>query len=232
MMRTIHIANLKNRDATICFDGTEKKKGIEYKLPNGADKKNVKILKMTSSEDINSLLEKYDDLLNIADELIAGDPEINLEKTGMIIDSTKRLYVTKDYDLLYGVELYEVVKAANGEEKERHHYEKSLANVNSEIPIKCSTKLIAKEKAAKMFVFSRKYQIKHVNGLTFDFLFDIAKELSDKKSLMFVGGGSKGIEPLIFQAGGSPYRCFLEGRVKGESYSLTLHLTNLELKEL
>ena len=85
--------------------------------------------------------------------------------------------------------------------------------------------------AAKKFVFSKHYQIRHINGLTFDFLFDIAKELSDKKVLMFVGAGEKGNEPLILNRGGIPYRGFLEGRVKDKSYCLMLHLTNLELKE-
>ena len=51
--------------------------------------------------------------------------------------------------------------------------------MNSDIPVKCSGKLIPKEKAVKMFVFSRKYQVKHVNGLTYDFLYEIAKNLSE-----------------------------------------------------
>jgi hypothetical protein len=61
-------------------------------------------------------------------------------------------------------------------------------------------------------------------------LFDIAKELHDKQSLMMVGGGPKGNEPLVFQDGGKTYRAFLEGRIKEKSYVLLLHLTNLELK--
>ncbi|MDH3529671.1 MAG: hypothetical protein OEQ28_08900, partial [Acidobacteriota bacterium] len=61
-------------------------------------------------------------------------------------------------------------------------------------------------------------------------LFEIAKELHDKDSLMLVGGGKKGNEPLIFQRGGKGFRGFLEGRIKDESYCLLLHLSNLELK--
>jgi hypothetical protein len=58
----------------------------------------------------------------------------------------------------------------------------------------------------------------------------MAKELHDKQSLMMVGGGPKGNEPLVFQDGGKTYRAFLEGRIKEKSYVLLLHLTNLELK--
>jgi hypothetical protein len=58
----------------------------------------------------------------------------------------------------------------------------------------------------------------------------MAKELHDKQSLMMVGGGPKGNEPLVFQDGGKTYRAFMEGRIKEKSYVLLLHLTNLELK--
>jgi hypothetical protein len=39
-------------------------------------------------------------------------------------------------------------------------------------------------------------------------------------------------EPLVFQDGGKSYRCFLEGRVKENSYVLIMHLSNLELKSI
>jgi hypothetical protein len=40
----------------------------------------------------------------------------------------------------------------------------------------------------------KKYQLSHVNGSTFDFLFEIAKELSDKDSLMMLAAGAKSNE--------------------------------------
>jgi hypothetical protein len=79
-------------------------------------------------------------------------------------------------------------------------------------------------------VFAKKYQIRHTNGLTFDFLFELSKQLHDQNSIMMIGGGAKGNEPLVFQDGGKSYRGFLEGRVKDASYILLLHLSNLEVK--
>jgi len=58
----------------------------------------------------------------------------------------------------------------------------------------------------------------------------IAKELSDKDSLLMIGGGPKGTDPIVFQDGGKGYRAFLEGRVDNDGYILLLHLSNLELK--
>jgi hypothetical protein len=81
-------------------------------------------------------------------------------------------------------------------------------------------------------VFAKKYQLSHVNGLTFDFLYEMAKDLHEKDSLMMVGAGAKGNEPLVFQDGGKAYRAFLEGRVKDGKYILLLHLSNLELKAI
>jgi len=76
----------------------------------------------------------------------------------------------------------------------------------------------------------KKYQLHHINGLTYDFLFEIAKDLHETNSLVMLGGGAKGNEPLVFQDGGKSYRAFLEGRVKDNSYCLIVHLSNLELK--
>jgi predicted HAD superfamily Cof-like phosphohydrolase len=231
-MRTIKIANDKKRDASVSFESRPRESSIEYTLPDGSPTKNVKILKATIEQDLSSLLEKYGDLDNVAQEIIKHDPEVDFEKTGRILDMVKKLYVTHDNKILYGVDLYEIVKEPGGAEKSRQFYTKTQGNINTEAPIHWSGKFFPKSKAIRTFVFSRKYQIKHVNGLTYDFLYDIAKQLHEKKSLMLIGAGNKGMQPLIFYTGGVPYRGFLEGRVDGDKYCLILHLTNLELKEL
>ena len=74
-------------------------------------------------------------------------------------------------------------------------------------------------------------QLQHTDGLTYDFLFAMAKDLEASQSLMLVGSGDKGTSPLIFQANGSPYRGFLRGQTSGKSYRLILHLSDLELKK-
>ena len=51
-----------------------------------------------------------------------------------------------------------------------------------------------------------------------------------KQAIMIIGAGLKGNEPLVFQDGGKAYRAFIEGRIKGNSYLLLIHLSNLELK--
>ena len=91
---------------------------------------------------------------------------------------------------------------------------------------------LKRNEAVRKFVFSRTLQLWHSDGLTFEFLFNIAKELDENDEMMLIGGGQKGKEPLIFQNNGLPWRGFLEGRIQGDSYALLLRLSNLELKSL
>jgi len=231
-MRSINIANEKNRDARVSFEGHRYQSDINYVLDDGTPRKTVKILKSTLNESLPALQDQFDSMTDLADAIVESDPEVNLEVTGMMLDNTKKLFISKDNKIIYGVDLFEVSRSPDGSEKDRKFYERQQANVNTEIPIRCTGKRIPKDKAIKMFVFSRKYQVKHVNGLTYDFLFDIAKSLHDDNALMLIGGGPKGNEPLVLYQGGMPYRAFFEGRVKGDKYCLILHLTQLELKEV
>ncbi|MDM8519324.1 hypothetical protein QUF64_04700 [Anaerolineales bacterium HSG6] len=231
-MRTIKLANDKKRDAALSFDTTQRERTVKFVLPDGSLPTNVKILKATIEQDVSILLDKYGSLEKLADEIIHSDPEIDFEKTGMKLDTSRKLYLSQDNSILYGVDLYEIVTDPDGTEKGRTSHTKAQGNINREQPVQWSGKFFPKTKAMKMFVFSKKYQIRHVSGLTYDFLYDMAKQLHDKNALMLIGTGKKGMQPLIMQSGGVPYRGFLEGRVQDDKYCLILHLTNLELKEL
>lgn len=149
----------------------------------------------------------------------------------MFVSGTRKVYLKPDGQVAYSVELNEVLKNPDGTEKTHRPLVQTEANVSSEVPVKWTGKMIPKDRAAKMFVFTENYQIKHVNGLAYDFLYEMAKKLSDAGALMLMGGGEKGTSPLVLSRGGVPYRGFLEGRVDGSKYCLILHLTNLELKE-
>ena len=133
--------------------------------------------------------------------------------------------------MAYGITINEHVYLPDGTEKEVRKETTLPANIAVEgMPLKWTGKLLPKDKVLRMFMFKKSYQIQHVNGLTFDFLYDMAKKLHDANAMMLVGGGEKGAAPLVLSNGGTPYRAFLEGRVQGESYALILRLTNMELK--
>ena len=99
------------------------------------------------------------------------------------------------------------------------------------LPVRFSGRLVPIKDAVRRYAFKRKVQLHHVDGLTFDFLYEIAKDLEAQNSLMVIGAGDKGNLPLVFQANGKPYRGFLEGKTKDKSYQLVLHLSEMELKK-
>ena len=232
-MRKIRLSNSKQRDTELGFVAKPSKKTIKTVLKNGNDKIVTSILRSTMDTNLDSLVEKYGD--NISDALINGDPEIDIEKVGMKLKKLNRIYVDKENKLVFRIKEIEITKNPKGEEIKRAPLKENykLSNINTEdYPIKWTGKFIPKKVAVKMFVFSKHYQIHHVDGLSFDFLYNMATELEKKRSLMFVGAGKKGKEGIIITGGGTPYKGFLEGRIKGDTYLLILHLTNLEIKEL
>lgn len=232
-MREFNISNDKKRDAFVGLDNLPQKPKVKYVLEDGTDSKNIKILRGTMDTSLDELKKKYDeDMVKIGEEIINGDPEIDVELFGKMLTATKKLYIDNNDQIVYRINVKEIVKDPEGNIKEERDAEKREANVTNEIPLRWTGKTFPKDAAIKKFVFSRKYQLKHVNGLTYDFLYDMAKTLQEANALMFVGGGPKGVDPIILTANGEPQRGFLEGRTDGDKYCLILHLTNLELKSV
>lgn len=229
-MRKIHLANEKKRDAEIGFESRKAKPAARYALPSGKGYSGVRLLKGTMATEAEALGKAFGD---VGAALEAGDPEIDMELEGRKLEGLGRVYLSADGKVAYGVTLSERVCAPDGTEKEVRALRDVPANVAlPELPVRWTGKLFPKAAALRKFVFARSYQLRHVNGLTYDFLYEMAKKLDEAKALMLVGGGEKGTGPLVLSANGSGYRGFLEGRVQGEKYVLILRLTNLELKEV
>jgi hypothetical protein len=155
-----------------------------------------------------------------------------MEYAGKILGRTSKLYAAANGEIAYSVNMIQVLHNPDGSEKERRELSKAAPNITGEIPLQWTGRLFPKKEALRKFIFTRNCQIRHNNGLSYDFLFDMAKQLHEKDSLMFLGAGKKGNEPIILNTGGEPYRGFLEGRINGDKYMLILHLTSMELKPL
>jgi hypothetical protein len=181
------------------------------------------------------LIKSFDGDFNaLGEAIIASDIDVDIEKLGKFVGKKKKVYIGGDGKLCYHVTFYQVKKNPMGEEIERKELTKAASNIATEFPVQWTGKKFPRKEAVKRFVFTRNYQIKHISGLTFDFLYNMAKDLQDTDSLMLVGAGAKGSDPLIITTGGEPYRAFIEGRVSEvdgkDAYILILHLTNIELK--
>jgi hypothetical protein len=166
-----------------------------------------------------------------AEALIKGDPEVDLELVGRTIEQTQTVYLDGKGSLMFAdPKFLEEVTNPDGSEKERRDPVDTESNVDAGLPVRWTGKKVPLADAVRRFAFRRTLQLQHVDGLTYDYLYEMAKELEEASVMMLVGTGEKGSGPLIFQANGRAYRGFLEGRTKGKSYRLVLHLSDMELK--
>ncbi len=230
-MGSIHLSNSKGRDAMVATRHITSALRLRWVDKDGRQASNTRVLCAPVDCDLPALQAKLGgDLARVSDALISGDPEVDIERTGAFLRDTSRVYIDPDQRMVTAVAEWDLVHAADGSLKERRPAQTAEPNVATETPLRWSGKLMKKAEVWNRFVFAAKLQVVHINGLTYDFLFEIARELELKDSLLLVGGGAKANQPLIFQRGGTPYRGFLEGRTRGDGYCLLLHLANLELK--
>jgi hypothetical protein len=230
-MPELTLCNAAGRDAQVALESVRIPVRIRRLDRAGRQVASARILKGTLARGYGALFNQYagdghgDPL---ADMLIAADPEIDKEAVGMFLRDTKRVYVDAAGQVAKAVVHQEIVKNPDGTGKLRRPHVLLGSNIHAKL--NWSGKLIDRAKAVHSYVFSGVRQILHVNGLTFDFLHAIAKELEEKDSLLLVGAGPKANQPLVLRRGALPYRGFLEGRTNSDSYLLLLHLSNLELK--
>jgi hypothetical protein len=229
-MGTINIANSKGRDAVVGAQSVIKPIKVRWLDEQGRQAQSARVMKSDLSHDMAALETRAGGRDKIAQLLIDGDPEIDAEMFGSIMKETSRVFVNPVGEIVHRVKQFEVVKNPDGTERERRAKKVTHPNANVETPLKWSGKQMKKKDVYNKFVFAGKRQIMHVNGLTYDFLYNMAKELEQADSLMLLGAGPKGNQPLVLQRGGQAYRGFLEGRTQGDKYCLILHLSNMELK--
>ena len=230
-MPNVNLTDSRSRDAVVKAETTGVDEEVRYVDDSGQSAYTRKILKATVEHDFETLVKKYDgDAESLGKALVEDDPEVDMEICGLYLWGVSKVYVDSSDGIVYRIEQQEIVRGPDGSVREKRPRNRPEANVDSEIPLTWTGRKIDKDDAVRRFVFASKLQIVHINGLTYDFLYGMAKELAESNALMMVGGGSKGRDPLVFRRGSVPYRGFLEGRIDGDKYLLLLHLSNLELK--
>ena len=229
-LKEIYIANEKNRDANVKFVSLIKEDEPLYNFKN-KPVKSRKILINSNETSDESLKNKYKD--KIADKILKEDIDVDIEYAGKFIGDLDRIFLNANSEILYSPpKIKDVFYNTKGEEIKKEDPKELMANIkNDSPPIKWTGKFFKREDVLKKFVITKSIQLKHVDGLTYEFLYDMAKTLDDKKSLVLLGGGN-GKDPLIFQTNGTPYRGFLDGRINKKQYQLILRLSNMELKKI
>ena len=228
MSKSIRLTNAAGRDGTVQTNSTGREKSPELGLP-GHQVSFRRYLAATEPCRAEVLAQQLGEDYALA--LVDGDPEIDVEHVGRTIGDTNVVFLTRSGQFLHSPpRMVEVITLPDGSEKERREPVDVESNVEGENPVRWTGRKVPISDAIRRFVFRRTLQVSHVDGVTYDFLHAMAKELAGEGVLMLVGAGTKGSDPLVFQANGRPCRGFLEGRVDGEKYQLMLHLSDMELK--
>ena len=226
----IRISDERHRDARVSLEGVRRPPSRRFVAAGAQGVAYTTLVKVPEGLQYPQLVAAHGSDAALADALIAADPELDLELTGRRVGPVDRVWVRPDGSILYTGRVLEVIFGPDGEQRARRDFVDVEATVDEESPLPWSGKLYARSEVVRRFVLGRKQRLRHVDGLTYEFLFELAKHLEDRDSVLLVGTGPRGQKPLIFQRNGAPYRGFLEGRTDGDGYLLVLHLSHMELK--
>jgi outer membrane biosynthesis protein TonB len=228
-MRNIKIANAAGRDADIKYVGPPLASPAPRPgLPGHAIRFRRYLLSAPTGLHAALAAAHGEDY---AQALIDGDPEVDVERVGREIVPSAKVFLTSEGEVMHAVPtVVEVITDPDGTERDRREPSNQPANITDVLPVVWTGKTMAKREAVRKFVFTRTLALRHTNGLSFDFLHAMAKELAESGEVVLVGAGKGGKLPLVLQENGTPYRGFLEGRLEGERFALLLHLSNMELK--
>jgi hypothetical protein len=191
---------------------------------------------VTAFKAINGVNTRLEPQTLTPDALIQADPELALDRAGLVLDpdSLSAAYIDPADAERVPVASFtqtDIIYDATGLEKERRPHLTRKANIADLYPVKMG-KRMPLQQALTQFVFKQTCQIIHEDGLTMEFLFTLAKDLHDKQEVALLGAGPKGNQPLVIREKGNPYRAFLYGEIApdGKQYKLLLLLSDQELK--
>src|SRR5580700_5944290 len=153
-MPTINIANSKGRDAVVGSLSVVKPNKVRWLDEKGRQVQTARLVKSNMAYDLAALEAKAGGRDKVAQSLIAGDPEIDLETFGSVLKETSRVYVDPDGKIVHKVQQFEVVKNPDGTERERRPRKVAQPNANTETPLKWSGKLMKKKDVYNKFVFA------------------------------------------------------------------------------
>ena len=139
-MPDISLSNSQGRDAQIIAESVRIPVRIRWVDDQDRQVTSARLLKGTIDRDLDALLEQAGSLDKIADPLIAGDPELDIESAGSFLRDTSRVYFNTDRKTVFGVTINEIVRNPDGTEKLRRPKKQPSPNVGAEQPLLWSGK--------------------------------------------------------------------------------------------
>jgi len=228
--RKIWLADHRGRNAVVTLIPRRRSGEQRYADDSGVPVRFSRVVKCTQDTEWESLRSKYGDPELIAQALITGDPEVDMESVGRKTGPCDRVYVDGQGKPLYSARPKEVLCDLDGVETARRDPVDVPANLVPDSPPVWSGKLLFQNEVVKKYSLTRAFQVQHTNALEFDFLYGLAAYLEQHGSLVLVGSGPRGTGPLVTERNATPMKAFLGGRTSNDKYLLILHLASFELR--
>lgn len=226
-MKTFHLANAQGKNARLPLlrSGSGRKSNKRTETGEAVFSE-----KLHRGDSPIAVPETPEEIQAFSERLVKEDPEIDVEHAGMILDNISRGFrVPGEPELAGTFEKMVAQYAPDGTLKKKERVEIKETNIDTENPVKMGKALPLKEAFSK-FVFHNHFVLRHDDGVQFEFLSGIAKELWEKQEVVVLGTGAKGNQPLVFVQGPTAYKAFLYGELRDGKYRLLVLLTRMELK--
>src|SRR5258708_7712239 len=97
----ITLLNSKGRDAQVMAESVRPPASVRWVDGQDRQVSSSRLMKGTINRDYDALLAKAGAPEKIADALIAGDPEIDIESAGTFLRDTSRVYFNSDRQIVY-----------------------------------------------------------------------------------------------------------------------------------
>jgi len=229
MIRQIRLADHRSRDATCGLLPVRLPDARRWQDLAGQPVHALRRVRATAATHPEALLVQYLDPDDLAQALIAGDPEWDPRALGRPTGPCTRGYLDGDGQPCYAPQWTERRSDGEGTASVRRPVPTRSANLVPATPPVWSGVLLPRQELVRRVAFVRAYQVVHGDALQFDFLYDLAQYLQQRQVMVQVGSGRQGHGPLVCEQNGRPYRGFLDGRVQGEAMRLVLYLAAGEL---
>ena len=228
--RRIWLADHRGRNAVVALVSRQRNGDTQYADAHGSPVRFCRVVKGTEATGWERLRAQHGDPELIAQALLSGDPEVDVETVGREVGPCDRVFIDGQGKPLYSAGPVEVLYDSDGRETARRDPVEVPANLVPDAPPVWSGKLLSRDEAVRRFAFTRAWQVRHTNALEYDFLHSLAAHLEQQNSLALVGSGHRGTGPLITERNATPMKGFLEGRTRANRYLLVLHLAAFELR--
>ena len=229
MIRQMRIVDHRGRDAICGLLPVRVPDARRWQDLAGQPVHALRRVRATAATHSEALLAQSPDPDDLAQALIAGDPEWDLRALGRPTGPCTRGYVDGDGQPCYAPQWTEFRPDGQGTERAHRPLPSRPANLAPATPPVWSGVLLPRQEIVRRVAFARAYQVVHGDALQFDFLYELAQYLQQRQVMVQVGSGRQGRGPLVCERNGRPYRGYLDGRVQGEAMRLVLYLAAGEL---